>query len=97
MKNYFDYFKHPKKLLILFLKKFGGRVPDKLYLQILFFLRRGERLNLASPRGFNAKCQWLKLYYHDPKLTQMADKYEVKKIVADKIGDEYVVPASRKI
>lgn len=66
-------------------------MSDKLYLKTLYRLRTGTKLNLSNPTTFNEKLNWLKIYYHNPFLTKMADKYEVKKIVADKIGKEYVV------
>ncbi|MBO4946162.1 MAG: glycosyl transferase, partial [Lachnospiraceae bacterium] len=41
---------------------------------------------------FNEKIQWLKLYDHNPIYPQLIDKYIVKKFVAEKIGEEYVIP-----
>lgn len=59
----------------------------------LTYLRRFHRwLNLSTPKGFNEKLNWLKLYYRNPKFTMLADKYAVKQFVADSIGNEYVVP-----
>lgn len=66
-------------------------MSDELYLTTLYRLRTGTKLDLTNPTTFNEKLNWLKVYYHNPTLTKMADKYEVKKIVADKIGKEYVV------
>ncbi|WP_343274655.1 ATP-grasp fold amidoligase family protein, partial [Ligaoa zhengdingensis] len=40
----------------------------------------------------NEKLQWLKLYNRHPKYTQMVDKIEVKKYVAKKIGEQYIIP-----
>lgn len=48
--------------------------------------------NLNNPKSFNEKLQWLKLHDHNPKYTQLVDKYEVKKYVADKVGEDYVIP-----
>ena len=36
--------------------------------------------------------QWLKLYNRNPYYTKLVDKYEVKDIVADIIGEEYIIP-----
>lgn len=52
----------------------------------------GKKLNLKNPQTFNEKLQWLKLYNRNPEYTKMVDKYEVKKYVADKIGEEYIIP-----
>lgn len=57
-----------------------------------FFQRLGYQLNLDNPKSFNEKIQWLKLYYHDPLITQCADKYAVRKYVAKKIGKQYLIP-----
>ncbi len=52
----------------------------------------GYPLNLRSPRTFNEKLQWLKLYNRKPEYTQMVDKYAVKEYVAKLIGEEYIIP-----
>lgn len=67
-------------------------LPDKLYLQIYYLLRLKKRLNLKNPKTFNEKLQWLKLYDRKPEYTQMVDKYAAKKYIADKIGEEYIIP-----
>ena len=67
-------------------------VDDEKYLKRLFKLFIGDELNLDNPQTFNQKMQWLKLYAHKPIYTIMADKYAVKKYVANLVGEEYVVP-----
>lgn len=67
-------------------------IPDKQYLQIMYRLRMGKKLNLDNPVTFNEKIQWLKLYDRKPIYTTMVDKYEAKKYVADIIGEEYIIP-----
>jgi hypothetical protein len=67
-------------------------IPDKLYLKVLFRLRIKEKLDLKSPKTFNEKIQWLKLYDRKPEYTQRVDKYEVRKYIADKTGEEYLIP-----
>ena len=51
-----------------------------------------KKLNLKTPQTFNEKLQRLKIYDRKPIYTTMVDKYEVKNYVADKIGDEYIIP-----
>ena len=41
---------------------------------------------------FNEKLNWLKLNDHNPLYTTLVDKYAVKKWVADKIGEQYIIP-----
>lgn len=50
----------------------------------------GKKLNLENPVEINEKKNWLKLYYHPPILTQLADKYAVRSYVTEKIGPAYL-------
>lgn len=52
----------------------------------------GEQLNLISPKTFNEKIQWSKLYDSTPIKTRLADKYLVRDWVAEKIGEKYLIP-----
>ncbi len=65
---------------------------DEAYLKKKFRVYMKKNLNLSSPKTFNEKIQWLKLYDRKPIYTTMVDKYEVKKYVADKIGEQYIIP-----
>lgn len=58
----------------------------------LYFQRTGEYLHLNDPKTFNEKIQWFKLYGVTPEITRLADKYKVREFVAEKIGEEYLVP-----
>lgn len=65
---------------------------DALYLKILYRLEFKRKLDLNNPITYSEKLQWLKLYYHNPIHTIMADKYVVKQYVKDIIGEEYIIP-----
>lgn len=67
-------------------------IADDIYLRCLWRSTMGTELDLSNPRSFNEKLQWLKIYDRKPEYTIMVDKYAVKKYVADRIGDEYVIP-----
>lgn len=67
-------------------------IPDKPYLKMMYRSKFHKKLNIETPKGFNEKLQWLKLYDRKPEYTAMVDKYEAKLIVADRIGEEYVIP-----
>lgn len=85
--------KDPRLFLVFILQNvLGKHIPDECYLRWIYWLRMGERLNLDNPQSYNEKCQWLKLYYRRPEFTTMADKVKVKKWVADRIGDQYIIP-----
>ncbi len=83
---------HPKKYLAKLLLMFSFCLSDKQCLKALFMYRFGYSLDLENPKTFCEKLQWLKLYDRKPEYTRMVDKYEVKKYVADKIGNEYIIP-----
>ena len=72
--------------------KFFNLLPDKFFIQLKFFKNFHRFPNLKNPKTFNEKLQWLKLYDRNPYYTKLVDKYEVKKIVADIIGEEYIIP-----
>ena len=88
-----NYLLHNRNLLgLAILSRIAWLFPDKLFLKLLFRLHLGYPLNLDNPRTFSEKLQWLKLYNRRPEYTRMVDKYEVKKYVADLIGEEYIIP-----
>ena len=67
-------------------------LPDKLYIRLLWWFKLDYGLNLKSPETYNEKLQWLKLNYRNPLLTSLADKYEVRSYIREKIGDQYLIP-----
>lgn len=67
-------------------------IPDSIILKYSFRRIMGYPLNLRNPQTFNEKLNWLKLYNRNPLYTTLVDKYTVKKWVADKIGEQHVVP-----
>ena len=67
-------------------------MPDKPYLQIFYYAEFGKFIDFKNPKTFNEKLNWLKLYYRRPDLITLVDKYEVKKYIADKIGEQHVIP-----
>ncbi len=69
-----------------------NHISDEKYLKKKFKLTFGYELNLDNPQTFNEKLQWLKLYDRKPEYTMMVDKYLVRKYIADKIGEQYLIP-----
>ena len=85
--------KNPKMLFFtLGHREFLNFINDKKYIEIAYKIKFGKKPNLNDPKTFNEKLQWLKLNDRNPLYTTLVDKYEVKKHVADKIGEEYVIP-----
>lgn len=48
--------------------------------------------NLDEPKTYSEKLIWLALHYKDPRIAQFTDKCEMKKHVAELVGEQYVVP-----
>ena len=67
-------------------------IPDSVYLKYMYRRIMGKKLDLKNPKTFNEKLQWLKLYDRKPEYTKMVDKYEVRKYIKEKIGEEYLIP-----
>lgn len=87
-----QYIIHPKKII----RKCEERqllnwMPDYTYLKLVYWAHMGKKLDLKNPKTFNEKLQWLKLYNRNPNYINMVDKYEAKRIVAQKIGDNYII------
>lgn len=73
-------------------KRYHAVYDDTEFLVRTFRRKMGYDLDIENPKTFNEKLQWLKLYDRNPEYTQMVDKFETKKYVADKIGKEYIIP-----
>lgn len=67
-------------------------MTDEEYLKHKWKSIMGTDLNLDHPTGFNEKLQWLKLHDRNPAYTRMVDKCAVKEYVAEKIGEQYIIP-----
>lgn len=67
-------------------------LSDQKYVGLIFRANMGYWMDWKSPKTYNEKLQWLKVFYHNPLWTKLVDKFEVKDYVAGLIGDEYVIP-----
>lgn len=74
------------------IKNLSHLLPDWLYLSLKYRKRTGFNLNLRNPKTYTEKLQWLKLYDRKPLYTTLVDKFAVKKYVAEKLGEEYIIP-----
>ena len=92
MQSIISYIKEPKKIGLAILTHFGTWLPDAMYLKIMFRLKMGYRLNLKTPKTFNEKLQWLKLYNRKRECTRMVDKYEAKIVAETILGKDYIIP-----
>lgn len=94
MKNKITEFVKNPTLLFLTLghREWFNWISDGLYLNIAFWVRMGKWPNIEHPQTFSEKLQWMKLHDRNPLYTKLVDKYEVKPIVAEKIGSKYIIP-----
>ena len=63
------------------------RMVEETYLQ-----RIGHPLNWDNLRTYTEKMQWAKMYDNDPRKSQLSDKYGVRAWVAERIGEEHLIP-----
>ena len=67
-------------------------LSDEKYLRLMFRLRMGKKLDLENPKTVSEKLQWLKLYDRKDIYTTMADKYLAKRYIAERVGEQFVIP-----
>ena len=82
------------KKIYKYLKDIGlyKYVSDEKIIKKQFKKSFNRELDLNNLQTFNEKIQWLKLNDRKDIYTIMVDKYEVKKYVADIIGEKYIIP-----
>ncbi len=70
---------------------FGEKI---LYLQDLYQERNGTPLDLLEkePVTYTQKLYWYRLFYHDDKMTVLADKYRSREYLKELLGRDYTVP-----
>lgn len=59
------------------------KISPKFELKLLFFLKKGYKLNLENPKTYNEKLNWMKLYYKNELMPICSDKYTVRQYVID--------------
>lgn len=69
--------------------------PESEYEKILMQLYEyhfDAELDLMHPVKFSEKIQWIKLNDNSALKTRLADKYQVREWIKDKIGERYLIP-----
>ena len=94
MKKISKFISHPNLILWNIWTRISRCIKsDELYLKVYYRLRVGKKLHLDNPKTFTEKIQWLKIYYNrSPECSIMVDKYAAKHFVAERIGEEYIIP-----
>lgn len=87
-------FLNDRKIRFNYLTELGltNMMSDRRFLQIKYKREFNKELSFNRPATFNEKLQWLKLYDRKPEYTVMVDKYKVREYIAEKIGDQYLIP-----
>ena len=93
LKKILSFLIDPKyRFSVLDSRGFFDRLSDEKYLRLKWQNFYGKPLDLDDPQTLCEKLQWLKLYCRRPEFTTMADKYEAKRLVAKRFGEEHVIP-----
>lgn len=93
LKRIIDSFKNPWVLGDLVLNYFAPLVKNDItFLKLKYYFIFHKKLNLDNPQSYNEKLQWLKVNCRNSDYTQMVDKIEAKKHVANIIGNDYIIP-----
>lgn len=67
-------------------------LPDKQFCSLTFTIRHKRFPSLKNPKLLYDKLLYLKLTSRDPIQKILADKYEVRKFVKERIGEAYLIP-----
>ena len=69
----------------------SNMLSDKLYLSCFYRAALNKKINFDNPRSYNEKLQWLKIHDRESRYQCMVDKYEAKKFVGKRIGEEHII------
>lgn len=67
-------------------------LPDREYIGLQYYAMYKKLPNLRNPESFSEKLNWMKLYDRKQEYTKLADKYAVRSIMQQLIGEQYLVP-----
>lgn len=81
-----------EKVLNYAFNHWGKYMTDSMLLKVRYRIIFHYPLNLKKVSTFNEKLQWLKLHDRKEIYHTMADKYEARGFVKEKIGEDYLVP-----
>ena len=71
--------------------RFKPYKSDKSYIKWLYKKRFHKKCNLEVPKTFNEKNNWRKLYDRKDIYTSMVDKYLVKEVISERVGQEHAI------
>jgi len=77
---------------MIFFQQISKVIPDKLYLQLLYYKHFHKFINFKNPCSFNEKLQWLKLNDRKPIYTTFVDKLKMKEWLREVLGQDLTIP-----
>lgn len=86
------YIKEPRNLLRSLQCHFPYLFTNKSIIISDYWAGMGTTPNLKNPTTFQEKIQWLKLNNRIPSYRKYVDKIEVKDVVSQIIGEQYIIP-----
>lgn len=93
MINLLKFFKNNIGIYLKYLKI--KNLPESKYNKFLideYLHRTGNELDFSNLVSYTEKMQYAKLYKNNSLKTRLSDKYAVREWVAQKIGEEYLIP-----
>jgi len=69
-----------------------AKLSQEDFLYYWYFYATGKELDWHNLRTYNEKMQWLKIHDLSDDKKTLSDKYEVRKFIADTVGEKYLVP-----
>ena len=80
------------RMRVLIKSGYYDSLSDEDFLKKVFPKYMGYPLDLENPKTFSEKLQWLKVNFRDPIQTVMVDKHEAKHFIAQRVGNQYIIP-----
>lgn len=81
-----------KKIVVALSQRFPRLISDEAYSRLLYFIVFGKGIDLAHPKTFNEHIIAAKLEDRKYAYAPYTDKYEVRKYVAETVGEQYLNP-----
>lgn len=68
-----------------------GFLPDRIMLDIQYYIKMGRKCNFKNPVTWTEKLQLYKMYYRNPLIGSCVDKFEVRKYIESKGLNDHLV------
>ncbi len=72
--------------------RYKAYLSDEKYIEQQYYKKFHKIINLDEPSNFNEKNNWRKLNDRKDIYTLMVDKYEIKGIIKERLGEKYTFP-----